>query len=575
MIRRCVRSIPIITLLLIVFYYQNVYAANNYVELSIPASNNAYFNNLEFPTTTIADPFILKNNDTYYIYSSGLVIMKSTDFKNWTMVTSRAIPMESEYNNYWAPEVYKYNNKFYMFYTGAFYSNNLSLQKRDILVAVSDSPEGPFVKKARINSRVNMPIDPNVLFDDDGKIYLYTKSEIGDKGTCCNGNGTGIYVEELNSDLLSVKSDFSPRKVVEYRYDNSYDGRNNREQNSYDVWNNWEQNFYEGSFIIKENGRYYIMYSTGNYNYNYAVGYAVSSNPISGFVKKTSNKTSPLLYGQTGGLSTRDSTKNIYSPGHNSVLKVSNDEMYTIYHSAKYNNGSFAERKMNADYMGIDSNGNLYINGPSKTNQPLPSGSMGLYKVSVNEYVVKSNQSTQIALNDNINYNVLNTSTFITKTPLTPCTTMTTSSINIEIPNSKFIEDIWLFGNDKGFGNKTANVIINNKYIMKNASLGTTGTAKIQIPILDEPVKNILINFSSNVVLSEVSLYYKKDVKIDIKGDVDGNSKVDTKDYILIRKHILSSPKLVGKELNRADVNSDGVINTKDYIMVRKIILNV
>ena len=65
MIRRCVRSIPIITLLLIFFYYQNVYAANNYVELSIPASNNAYFNNLEFPTTTIADPFILKNNDTY------------------------------------------------------------------------------------------------------------------------------------------------------------------------------------------------------------------------------------------------------------------------------------------------------------------------------------------------------------------------------------------------------------------------------------------------------------------------------------------------------------------------------
>ena len=487
--------------------------------------------------------------------------MKSTDFKNWTKVTSRAIPMESEYNNYWAPEVYKYNNKFYMFYTAAFYSSNSSSQKRDILVAVSDSPEGPFVKKARINSRVNMPIDPNVLFDDDGRIYLYTKSEVGDRGTCCNGDGTAIYVEELNSDLLSVKSNGICRKVVEYRSESAS--------------NRWEYNFYEGSYIIKERGKYYIMYSTGNYNYNYAVGYAVSNSPISGFVKHTTNNTSALLYGASNTGMLRDSTKYIYSPGHNSVLKVSNDEMYMIYHSAKYSNGNFAERKMNADYMGIDSNGNLYVNGPSNTNQPLPSGNMGLYKLAVSEYTIKSNNTVQNSLKDNINYNVLNTSTSLRKAPLTPCNTLSTLSINIEIPNSKFIEDIWLFGNDGGFGNKTANVIINNKYIMKNALLGTTGTAKIQIPILDEPVKNILINFSSNVVLSEVSIYYKKDVKIDIKGDVDGNSKVNTKDYILIRKHILSSPKLVGKELKRADVNSDGVINTKDYIIVRKIILNV
>ena len=60
-----------------------------------------------------------------------------------------------------------------------------------------------------------------------------------------------------------------------------------------------------------------------------------------------------------------------------------------------------------------------------------------------------------------------------------------------------------------------------------------------------------------------------------IIGDVDGNGTVGTNDYILVRKHILSNPKLTGEELKRADVNSDGNINTADYIMIRKIILKI
>ena len=60
----------------------------------------------------------------------------------------------------------------------------------------------------------------------------------------------------------------------------------------------------------------------------------------------------------------------------------------------------------------------------------------------------------------------------------------------------------------------------------------------------------------------------------DITGDVNGDGKVNSQDYILIRKHILGI-KLTGDRLKRADVNNDNSINSKDYIIIRKIILGV
>ncbi len=58
-------------------------------------------------------------------------------------------------------------------------------------------------------------------------------------------------------------------------------------------------------------------------------------------------------------------------------------------------------------------------------------------------------------------------------------------------------------------------------------------------------------------------------------GDVDGNGRVGSTDYVLVRKHILKQSTLTGNELTRADVNSDGKINSLDYILIRKTILGI
>ncbi len=58
-------------------------------------------------------------------------------------------------------------------------------------------------------------------------------------------------------------------------------------------------------------------------------------------------------------------------------------------------------------------------------------------------------------------------------------------------------------------------------------------------------------------------------------GDVNGNGKVEVKDYLLIRKHLLKSPELTGDNKNRADVNGDGNVTASDYIMIRRIIMGI
>ncbi len=58
-------------------------------------------------------------------------------------------------------------------------------------------------------------------------------------------------------------------------------------------------------------------------------------------------------------------------------------------------------------------------------------------------------------------------------------------------------------------------------------------------------------------------------------GDINGDGKVTTIDFIKIRKHILSNPKLDSEELKRADVNSDGSVNVLDYNSLRRIILKI
>ena len=103
----------------------------------------------------IRDPFILTHEGKYYMYGTrakytwgsgekkdfGFDVYVSDDLENW----SEPIPVFEYYDgfigvkDFWAPEVHKYNGKFYMF--ASFYQEDLT---RGTAILVSSTPDGKF-----------------------------------------------------------------------------------------------------------------------------------------------------------------------------------------------------------------------------------------------------------------------------------------------------------------------------------------------------------------------------------------------------------------------------------------------
>lgn len=100
--------------------------------------------------------------------------------------------------------------------------------------------------------------------------------------------------------------------------------------------------------------------------------------------------------------------------------------------------------------------------------------------------------------------------------------------------------------------------------------------------IVIKPVKNtnstvsITVSASSGLHYSSVSSVINVIINISstlTNGDINGDNKITTQDYILLKRHIIGT-KLSGDQLKRADVNNDGKINSLDYITIRKTIIS-
>ena len=163
-------------------------------------------------------------------------------------------------------------------------------------------------------------IDADVLFDKNGKLYLYysrvaykhpVKSEVAD---WANSKGWYDEVEESWVYGVQLKPDFSGiigEPVLLLRPPVSMKDKqaawDSRSVTSREVNRRWT----EGSVSFRKGNTYYIMYSANYFGgKNYVVGYATSKNPLGPFVKSDDN---PILSKNIdqGGIVT--------GTGHNSI----------------------------------------------------------------------------------------------------------------------------------------------------------------------------------------------------------------------------------------------------------------
>ena len=312
--------------------------------------------------TTLADPACLKDSDgTYYLYvtSPGYPCFSSKNLYEWKYEGkvfenpgTEKTHVKWAKKNFWAPEVLKFNGKYYLNYTA---SKNANTPKR-IGMAVSDSPTGPFVDVADTafftHSEAQGSIDSHIFIDDDGRAYMYYSKAMSENFVPEIGtNRSEICVVELAKDLSKAITEpiviAYPEQSWEFMPDRQY------------YWN-------EGAVMLKHDSKYYLMYSANNYTRSeYAVGYAVSDSPTGPFVK----------YEQNPVLTSKGLEKYVSGTGHHCVVESPDGtELFCIYHSHADLTEKGSKRMINIDRMEFREDGTIFIDGPTTSRQKAPSG---------------------------------------------------------------------------------------------------------------------------------------------------------------------------------------------------------
>lgn len=265
----------------------------------------------------LADPTIFFDNGTYYLYGTttgetplngnGFMVYTSKDLKKWNgpagIQNGLSLKKGEAFGTqgFWAPQVLKDNNKFYMIYTA----------DENIALASSNSPLGPFKNESKMAMfNTGKQIDPFVFIDEDGKKYLYHVRLT---------NGNRIFVAELKDDLSGIKEETLKECISGVL-----------------PWENTQNVSWpvtEGPTVLKHNGLYYMIYSANDFrNPDYAVGYATSKSPYGPWEKASD---SPIISKKNVGIN---------GAGHGDVFYDKDGKMKYVLHT-HYSNSGVSPRK--------------------------------------------------------------------------------------------------------------------------------------------------------------------------------------------------------------------------------------
>lgn len=242
----------------------------------------------------LADPYILLDGDTYYIYGTGakdgIEYYTSKDLQTWErggLALHKDNTTEEQW--FWAPEVYYRNGKYYMYYSA----------NEHLYVATANSPCGPFkqVGGRMMKSLIGDEkcIDSSVFKDEDGRLYCYFVRFT---------DGNCIWVCELENDGITPKQGTL--------------------KHCFSVSAPWEEKLgrvNEGPFMVKHKGTYFLTYSANDFrSHDYGVGYATSKSPFGPWVKYEGN---PIVQ-RTDGL---------YGTGHHSFFTDKQGKTRIVLHA--------------------------------------------------------------------------------------------------------------------------------------------------------------------------------------------------------------------------------------------------
>lgn len=298
--------------------------------------------------SNIGDPFVLKTEGSYYMYATsapnGFKVWQSDNLVDWEekglAYSKDDQPVVWGTEAFWAPEVIFHRNQYYMTYSARNQEGHLR-----IAVATSQDPLGPFIDINRdIVREEGSFIDAHIFIDEDGTPYCYYVRDCSEN--IIDGQHVSqIFVQKMNDELTELLGE--PQLVIQPDCEWEVIAGNYQ-------WN-------EGPFVLKHEGKYYLMYSANLYaSSDYSVGYAVATNPMGPFEKAEEN---PILV--------KDMSAGISGPGHNSVtVGPDNETLYIVYHIHTNPDKPSGNRQMAIDRLYFE-DGKLKVDGPTSDEQEI------------------------------------------------------------------------------------------------------------------------------------------------------------------------------------------------------------
>lgn len=285
----------------------------------------------------VHDPVMIRENSTYYLFTTGMGIdvWSSPDMKNWTREKAvfdqapqwavDAIPTFK--GHIWAPDIFYHNGLYYLYYSVSAFGKNTSC----IGVATNQTldpkdPDFKWVDHGKVvqsfPGKTNWnAIDPNVILDKDGTPYLFFGSF-----------WDGLKRVKLSPDLLGTAEDMQQIPTVASRKKEA-SGKKAQDENPEEAG----PNAIEAPFVFQHDGHFYLFASIDyccrgvESTYKMIVG---RSKKLTGKFVDAEGK--ELAHG--GGTVVLKGNENWHGVGHNAVVHFDGKD-YLVFHGYDANDG--------------------------------------------------------------------------------------------------------------------------------------------------------------------------------------------------------------------------------------------
>lgn len=241
----------------------------------------------------------------------------SVDFQHWQKVEKVLNIEDISWGDkaLWAPSQFSWQGKYYV----AFACNDIQNSKEigGIGLAVADTPVGPFrdfLGHPLIGNFINgaQPIDPHIYIDNETPYLFY-------------GGWQHCNLVRLSDDLRGVLPLGNGHLFLDIT----------------------PQGYVEAPFMMKYRGRYYFMWSEGDWTTpNYQVVYGTSRNIEGPFISE--------------GVILKGDNVIANGPGHHSVVQdPASGDYYIFYHRRDKNEGDSEKRVLCMDRLIFDQTGSI------------------------------------------------------------------------------------------------------------------------------------------------------------------------------------------------------------------------